>query len=104
MPSVKPMTPTAHGEQPSAVTRAIRTASFAAALTASLALMLFPFLLRHVPETRLHSALPLLLLGVTGAFVHGLGYRPDNRLLRMLFGPACAWALMIGGGWLLLVR
>ncbi len=83
---------------------AIRTASFATALAASLALMLFPFLLRHVPETRLHSALPILLLGVAGAFVVGVGYRPDNRLLRVLFGPACAWTLMAGGTWMLFAQ
>lgn len=84
--------------------RAIRTVSLGAALAASLALMLFPFLLRHVPETRLHSALPILLLGVAGALVYGVGYRPDNRLLQILFGPVCAWGLMIGGAWLLFAQ
>ena len=77
--------------------RAIRSASFFTALAASLALMLFPFLLRQVPGTRLHSALPIVLLGVAGAFIHGIGFVPDNKLLRTLFGPACAWALMISG-------
>jgi predicted membrane protein len=76
--------------------RAIRAASFFAALAISLALMLFPFLLRHVPGTRLHSALPVMLFGVAGALVHGIGFVPDNRPLRVLFGPACAWLLMIG--------
>jgi len=83
---------------------AIRTASFAAALATSLVLMLCPFLLRQVPEARLHSALPVMLLGVAGAFVHGVGYRPDNRLLRILFGPACAWAMMTSGTFLLFTR
>jgi predicted membrane protein len=84
--------------------RAVRTASFMAALVASLALMLFPFLLRHVPETRLHAALPILLLGIAGAFVFGIGYRPDNRLLQVLFGPICSWALIIGGTLMLFAR
>lgn len=79
-------------------------ASLAAALAASLALMLFPFLLRHVPETRLHSALPVMLIGVAGALVYGIGYRPDNRLLRMLFGPVCAWTLIVGGTWMLFAQ
>jgi predicted membrane protein len=77
-------------------------ASFTAALAVSLALLLFPFLLRWVPETRLHTALPLMLLGVAGGFVHGAGFSPDNRLLRVLFGPACAWTLMVGGALLML--
>jgi predicted membrane protein len=89
-------------EPAAAVARAIRTVSLAAALFASLALMLFPFLLRWVPETRLHAALPVMLLGVAGAFVHGVGFLPDNRLLRVLFGPACAWTLMVGGALLML--
>jgi hypothetical protein len=71
------------------VSRALRTASFAAALIASLTLMLFPFLLRQVPTVRLHSALPVLLFGLTAAFVHGIGYTPDNKSSRVLLGPAC---------------
>jgi predicted membrane protein len=89
-------------ERATTVARAIRTVSLAAALAASLALMLFPFLLRSVPETRLHAVLPVMLLGVAGAFVHGVGFSPDNRLLRVLFGPACAWTLMVGGAILML--
>ena len=101
MRSVKSM-PGARAERSTAAARAIRTASFLAAFAASLALMLFPFLLRHVPGARLHSALPIMLLGVAGAFVHGIGFVPDNRPSRILFGPACAWALMIGGVLLML--
>ncbi|THD62327.1 MAG: Cyd operon protein YbgE [Bradyrhizobium sp.] len=102
MPSVKSMITGARRERATALARAIQAASFAAALLASLALMLFPFLLRQVPETRLHAALPFMLLGVAGAFVHGVGFSPDNRLLRLLFGPACAWTLMVGGALLML--
>jgi predicted membrane protein len=98
------MMPDPRGERAIGVGRLFQTASFITALAASLALMLFPFLLRHVQETRLHSALPIILLGVAGSLIHGIGYRPDNRLLRVLFGPACAWAMMIGGTFLLFTR
>jgi predicted membrane protein len=91
----------ARGAKVSTLASAIRTASFIAALMASLALMLFPFLLRNVPETRLHVVLPIALLGVTGAFTHGVGYVPDNKVLRILFGPACAWAMIVAGTLLL---
>jgi predicted membrane protein len=84
--------------------RIIRTASFMIALAASLALMLFPFLLRHVQGARLHLALPVLLLGIAGAFVFGIGYRPDNRPLRVLFGPVFAWALIFGGALMLFAK
>ena len=82
---------------------ASRLIAFATALIASAALMLFPFALRYVPAARLHTALPITLLGVAAAFVHGIGYVPDNRFLRMLFGPVCAWVLLIGGALLLLL-
>jgi predicted membrane protein len=82
--------------------RTTRTVSFLAALAASLALMLFPFLLRAVPQARLHTALPIVLLGVAGAFVYGVGYNPESLLLRILFGPICAWAMIAGGAFLLL--
>jgi predicted membrane protein len=82
----------------------IRTASAVAAMTASLTLMLFPFLLRNVPAVPLHSALPILMFGVAGAFVYGIGYTPDNKLFRMLFGPICAWSMIIAGAALLLTE
>jgi predicted membrane protein len=81
-----------------------RMASFVTALAASLSLMLFPFLLRHVPEARLHSALPVLLFGIVGAFIHGIGFTADNRLLRILFGPICAWMMIISGTFLLVAQ
>jgi predicted membrane protein len=76
---------------------ALRAASFIAALAATLVLMLVPFLLRGVPDARLHSALPIAMLGIAGAFVYGIGFTPDNALLRMLFGPWCCWTLMVVG-------
>jgi predicted membrane protein len=80
-----------------ATARALRTASFLAALAISAALMLFPFILRGVPAGRLHAALPIMLLGVAGALVHGIGYQPDHRPLRILFRPICAWSMITGG-------
>jgi len=79
----------------------VRTVSFIVALATSVTLMLFPFLLRHVPPNRVHAALPIMLFGFAGLFVHGVGYRPDNRLLRILFAPVCAWPLIAGGTFLL---
>lgn len=87
-----------------ATARLIQTASFAVGAGISLTLMLFPFLLRDVQGAILHPALSVLLLGVAGAFVYGIGFRPENRWLRILFGPACAWTLMIGGSLMLFVR
>jgi predicted membrane protein len=79
----------------------LRAISLVVALAASVTLMLFPFLLRYAPQNRLHAALPVVLFGLAGAFVYGIGYRPDNKLLRILFGPLCAWLLIAGGAFLL---
>jgi predicted membrane protein len=94
----------ASSERPAVPAPTTRTISFFVALAASLTLMLFPFLLRYVPSARLHAGLSVVLLGVAGALVYGIGYRPDNRLLRLLFGPKCAWSMMIGGALLLFAR
>lgn len=82
----------------------VRYISFAIGLVASLMLMLFPFVLHQVSGARLHSGLPILMLGVAGTFVHGVGYVPDNKFLRFLFGPVCSWTLILTGGLLLAVR
>jgi predicted membrane protein len=79
----------------------LRAISFVVALATSVTLMLFPFLLRYTSQNRLHAALPVVLFGLAGAFVYGVGYRPDNKLLRILFGPLCAWLLIAGGSLLL---
>jgi predicted membrane protein len=50
-----------------------------------------------VPDARLHSALPIVMFGIAGAFVYGIGFTPDHALLRMLFGPWCCWTLMAVG-------
>ena len=47
----------------------------------------------------------LVMLGVSGGFVHGVGFDPRGRLWALLFGPAVAWPLMLlGYGLLLYVR
>jgi predicted membrane protein len=97
MRKTKSMAPEAGLERATAAGQTIRIASFLVALAISVALMLFPFLLRYVAGNRLHAALPVILLGVAGAFVYGIGYRPEHRLPRMLFGPVSAWSMMIGG-------
>ncbi|MGL5166983.1 MAG: cyd operon YbgE family protein [Afipia sp.] len=84
--------------------RTARPIAFGIALVASLSLMLFPFLLHGIDGMRLHTGLPILMLGVAGMFVYGIGYVPDNRLIRILFGPVCAWTLILAGGLLLLTR
>jgi predicted membrane protein len=78
-----------------------RLVSILAALAVSAVLLLYPYALGTEMTPRVHAALPLLLIGVCAAFVHGLGFRPDSRTLRVVFGPAVAWPLIAAGTFLL---
>lgn len=49
-----------------------------------------------------HGSLSLVMLGVSAGFVHGVGFVPQHKVWRILFGPWLAWALMGTGLWLLL--
>lgn len=69
-------------------------------LAAAMAGMIFtyPTALAHVS----HGLLSLTMLGVCAGFVHGVGFVPEGRAWRVLFGPWMAWLLMGLGLWLLL--
>ncbi len=43
-----------------------------------------------------HPLLMLVMLGASGGFVHGVGFRPELRAWRVLFGPLRAWPLLTG--------
>ena len=51
-----------------------------------------------------HGMLSLMMLGICAGFVHGVGFVPEHRMLRIAFGPWLAWPLMGMGLWLLLLR
>jgi predicted membrane protein len=81
-----------------------RALSLAAAAVLSLTLMIYPYALGNPMDRVTHTALPVLLFGVSGAFVHGIGYEPDNRFLRAIFSAPVAWILIALGIALLLIR
>ncbi len=80
-----------------------RVVSLIAASAVSAVLMLYPYALGTAMTPMLHTALPLLLIGVSGAFVHGMGFRPEAKALRVLFSPVAAWPLMAAGAALLAI-
>jgi len=81
-----------------------RTVSLGAALIISAVLMLYPYALGTKMTPMLHTALPVMMLGVAGAFVHGFGFHPQAKALATLFSPVAAWPLMALGVALLWVR
>lgn len=44
-----------------------------------------------------HGVLMLIMWGMSAGFVHGVGFVPRNRILRLLLGPLAAWPLMLLG-------
>ena len=50
-----------------------------------------------------HGVLTLIMWGLSAGFVHGVGFVPENRLLRVLLGPLAAW-LWMGVGLVFYVR
>jgi predicted membrane protein len=47
--------------------------------------------------------LTLIMWGMSAGFVHGVGFVPRNRVLRVLLGPVIAW-LWMGLGLILYVQ
>ena len=74
-----------------------RFVSLALALTVTGILMLAPFLMVRQMTPAAHTVLPLMLLGVAGAFVHGMGFVPRTTAFRIAFSPIVAWPLIVGG-------
>jgi len=71
--------------------RLVRGVSLLLAVSISLVLMVFPYVLGRSLSPAVHAILPLLLLSVCGAFVHGLGYVPESPRLRRMISPAVLW-------------
>lgn len=77
--------------------------SLAAAASLALAITAYPRGLMHGGVALDHGLLSLLMWGMSAGFVHGVGFDPDNRWLRLLLGPLAAWPLLLLG-WVLFIR
>ena len=99
---VAPMTNRAEVDFPANGRWMTRILSLAAAGLFSLVILVDPYLLAKVPSWRLHTGLPIAMLGGAGLFMHGLGFVPRTWVLRILFHPATAWLFFTAGGCLFL--
>lgn len=77
----------------------LRTLSFIVALLLATLIVLYPRAIAEDSTSVSHGALVLMLLGMSSAWVYGLGFTPRNRWLRGVFSPWVAWALMAAGAW-----
>lgn len=83
--------------------RLIKTARLISLLSAgglALLVLVYPILLSTAGKPARHSALMLLMLGISAGFVHGVGFVPESRLWRGVFSPWLAWPLMLAGIWM----
>jgi cyd operon protein YbgE len=79
-------------------TRPLRMASLLLALGVSGAILTYPSAIGHAN----HWLLMLTMWGISAGFVHGVGFVPENRAMRILLGPVVAWVLLATGLALLL--
>lgn len=74
-----------------------------AAAGLALAVTIYPRGLMQDGVALNHDLLSVLMWGMSAGFVHGVGFDPSNRWLRVLLGPVVAWPLLLLG-WTLFVR
>jgi len=70
-----------------------RALSLLVAFAISAGLLVWPRLVVTADGRVDHGWLILLMWGMAAGFVHGVGFIPRNRLLRVSLGPAAAWGL-----------
>jgi cyd operon protein YbgE len=73
-----------------------RAISMALALSVSAVFMLVPFVVAREATAAIHGLASLMMIGVAGAFVHGVGFVPRHAVWRRLFSPVVAWPLVVG--------
>jgi predicted membrane protein len=81
-----------------------RVVSLLLASSASGVLSVAPFTLARSLTGAVHGALVVLMLGISAAFVHGVGFVPRTRIVGMVASPVIAWPLIMLATVVLLLR
>jgi predicted membrane protein len=74
----------------------LRAVSLGLALLLSVIGSTVPFVLARHPTGLNQTLLLVMMLGVTGGFVHGVGIRVENKWAQRLTAPVLTWPLMLG--------
>ena len=82
----------------------VRLITFLAAIGFAGLIVLYPRAIAEDMHSVDHGSLVLLLLGMSSAWVCGLGFETRRPILRVFFNPVSAWVLMILGAWLTFFR
>ena len=82
----------------------MRAVSLLSAIAVAAVVILYPRLVAEDTASVPHGFLVVLLMGMSAAWVHGFGFIPENRILRVLFSPIVSWPLMLIGAWGVFLR
>ncbi|MEB3766334.1 cyd operon YbgE family protein [Acinetobacter sp. MD2] len=72
----------------------IMITSFTLALPLAAILMIYPSLMLDANGHYSHPLLMLVMLGISGGFIYGVGFKPQFWLWKWLFSPFISWPLM----------
>jgi predicted membrane protein len=75
----------------------LRGISLALAGIAAIIGLVFPFLAATQATAMNQSIILIMLLGISGAFVYGVGFRIQNKFLASITSPAVTWPLITAG-------
>ena len=71
--------------------------SFLMALPLATVLLLHPAMMLDANGHYNHTVLMLVMIGISGGFIHGVGFLPRFWLWKWLFSQFVAWPLMLWG-------
>lgn len=72
-----------------------RALSLLLAAGLSLFILIWPRLIAESSSHIDHGMLSLQMLGISGCFVHGLGFIPHHPIPKWLFSPYCCWPMLL---------
>ena len=71
--------------------------SFLLALPRAGVLLIHPAMMLDANGEYSHSTMMYIMIGISGGFIHGMGFIPKFWLWKWLFSPFLAWPLMLWG-------
>ena len=71
--------------------------SFLLALPLAGVLLIHPAMMLDANGEYSHSTMMYIMIGISGGFIHGVGFIPKFWLWKWLFSPFLAWPLMLWG-------
>ncbi|WP_347455860.1 cyd operon YbgE family protein [Acinetobacter thermotolerans] len=60
-------------------------------------LLVHPAAMLDDSGTYSHRALMFIMIGISGGFIHGIGFVPRHKVWKWLFSPILSWPLMLWG-------